>query len=134
MFISISFSEKKKLTDDLYQLAYVLEDTTGSAQISLPIESHIYDSRGDASVIPSGLIHVYSKWKQNVPRNLAMFYSQTFSSIPNKKEQLSFMMIDKIWTDTYCPELEYGKKYYNCTVNQLDVLRYTGYSTYFKHA
>lgn len=131
MFLSIKFIERS-YGDNLYRLSYILEDTDFTLNLNVPIERAIYDNRGDASIIPSGLIFAYSKLEKNIPKNLALFYSQSLRDV-SRQEQLSFMNIDKVWTDTYFPEIKYGKKYYQCAINQLDILKFTGKFKNAKH-
>lgn len=115
----------------LYKLNYLLEDDEFVMKINVPIEQDIYEQRGDASVIPSGLITTYSKWGRSVPKNLALFYSKNMPPDMPIEDILPFMAIDVAWTDEFFPSCEYGKKYAKCTINQLKLLQFTGKN---KHA
>src|SRR5690606_17465134 len=55
----------------------------------------------------------YKKRNLSVAKNVALMYL----FYKNQGYEISFLF-DKNWIDKYCPELEYGKKYYN------DVLDY----------
>lgn len=126
MFISVKFLDNQ-LANDIYQLSFLLEDTEVTAKIHVPIEKDIYDTRGDASVIPSGLIAFYKSRNQNVAKNLALFYS----TLPYNKHTAAqmarqFVAIDAMWSDIYFPEAQFSTKYTQCTLNQLDTMIYTG--------
>lgn len=127
MFISINFlgRDVDKDHEDCYRLMYILEDTDFTFRLNVPIEKHIYDGRGDASVIPSGLVCIYEKYKQNVPKNVALFYKNMIGSMPIA-EQNKLLYTDRMWTDAYFPSLEYSKKYFQCVLNQMKILNYTG--------
>lgn len=126
MFVSISFVEKVSEQDSqLYRLVYLLEDSTYTVKLNVPIEKDIYDSRGNASIIPSGLISIYQEWQENVPKNLATFYVRMIGHLPIP-EQNKLLHIDRKWTEDYFPDLEYTKKYFRCVVNQMKSLKYTG--------
>lgn len=124
MFKSITFKERQS-NNDSYRLIYILEDTKRIVKLNVPIEKYIYDNRGDASIIPSGIISMYSEWKENVPKNLAFFYHTMLGHLPIT-EQNKLLYVDREWTDAYFPSIEYGKKYFKCTINQMLILKYTG--------
>jgi hypothetical protein len=126
MFMSISCTGREvDYKTKSYILLYTLEDTEFTIALNVPIETHIYDNRGDASIIPSGLTSIYQKYKKNVPKNLALFYTKTGSNLPIP-EQNKLLHLDRLWTDKYFPDLEYSKKYFRCIINQMNVLHYTG--------
>ena len=121
MFKSISFTNQIENTNNTYTLRYLLTDTDFMINLDLIIPVEIYENRELATIIPSGLITIYSKYKANIPLNIALFYlSQEFHHIATNK----FVQIDKVWTDKHFPQLQYGTKYYNCTINQLEKLRF----------
>jgi len=113
------------LKTNSYILLYTLEDTEFTIALNVPIETHIYDNRGDASIITSGLISIYQQYKKNVPKNLALFYTKSGGHLPIP-EQNKLLHLDRLWTDQYFPDLEYSKKYFKCMINQMNVLHYTG--------
>ncbi len=126
MFISLRFEDLINDPDNtfMYQLTYLLEDTTATTRLCVPIEKTIYNNRGEASIIPSGLIDTYRKWNQNVPKNLALFYNSTLVNVPIK-EKHRLVAKDMLWTDLYFPYVEY-RKYYRCVLNQLSVVSFAG--------
>lgn len=122
MFQSIQFigSDKKK---GICQITYQINDSNFISEITVPISQYIYDSRGDASIIPSGLIYYYEAQNLDVAKNLALFYDYSLGRIPSyvQRDQVN---IDKEWTDKYFPNMRFGKRYFQCVLNQLDALRY----------
>ncbi len=126
MFISIAFTERINDPDNkMYQLLYVLEDTEFTVKLNISIQKSIYDNRGDTSIIPSGIISTYQGWKQNVPKNLAIFYVKSIGHLP-VLEQNKLLYNDRVWTDEHFSQLEYTKKYFKCMVNQMKIFKYTG--------
>jgi len=124
MFSSISFNDKVSTHDGLFILTYLLEDTEFTVKLDVSIEPEIYNNRGDASIIPSGLINFYTQRHKNIPKNLALFYNSTLSHIP-VFERKNIIKLDQLWSDTYFPYIQY-KKYYNCVCNQLYVMNFSG--------
>lgn len=103
---------------------YLVEDTEFMQEISLTVDNNIYANRGKSSIIPSGIIATYSQLNKNVPINLALFYIKSGVTCNNKYSY--YLKLDCEWTDAYFPNLEYGKKYYKCMLNQLKTIEYTG--------
>lgn len=110
----------------MYKMSYLLEDDDFVMKIHVPIEPEIYNQRGDASLIPSGLITTYKKWERNVPKNLALFYATSLPPTMPLEEKAEFVTIDATWTDEFFPACEYRTKYLKCTLNQLKLLNFAG--------
>jgi len=123
MFTSIAFEGQSKEKDGLIDLTYLLEDTTSTIRLTVPVELDIYRNRGDASIIPSGLISIYKHLNQSIPKNLALFYAYSMPKNLPIKAQLELIKIDQIWTDLYFPTVQY-KQYYKCVCNQLNMVRF----------
>jgi hypothetical protein len=72
------------------------------------------------------IIETYSARKFNVPANLALFYLEQLCRRRNRKGDFLKNYIttwcDEI--DLYFPELEYGKRYYDCVVRHIRQLQF----------
>ena len=123
MFIKIINTNfvRSAVEENAINIEYMLYDTHFTTMLNLPISLDAYQSKGEASIIPSGLIDVYSKENENVAANLALFY-MTYEKGLNCEQ---YVTIDKIWTDKYFPHLNFGSKYYECTLNQIKKLKYS---------
>jgi hypothetical protein len=131
MFISIKLlQDKVDYEAGMVSLSYLLEDDDFVMRMVVEVEREIYEERDEASIIPSGLISIYSQWGKNVSKNLALFYTKSFPPDLPFNNQKSCIEIDKNWTDLYFPYCNYGEKYYRCVLNQLKILKYTGRATY----
>jgi len=130
MFQSIQFTDQitHPNSPDCYLLTYHLTDTDFKANLELSITQQVYNTRINASVLPSAVITVYAGRNLNVPRNLAAFYSYNFisSAVYRENTQDAYVKLDKDWTDQHFPDIKFGEKYYDCTVNQIARLRYAG--------
>jgi hypothetical protein len=67
------------------------------------------------------IIPEYEKRRQNVPRNLALCYKWLLNN--TSFISLDALKIDREQMDLLFPHLNYGKKYYNCVVNQCRMLK-----------
>jgi hypothetical protein len=122
MFQSITFVDQKvDYKKYVYNFEYSLLDTDFTAKLNLTIPIDTYDTREEASAIPGAFITAYAD-RNDVPRNLALFYALSSRHLQQTKRH---MEIDRIWTDTNFPQFEYGTKYYNCMVNQFDKIHFT---------
>jgi len=136
MFMHFTYKEFKTNRDKhLFTFTYILHDSEFTAQLALSINIDIYASRGDASLLPSGIISTYSqhlKSQKEIATNLALFYKYSTPENLNFEKIKKFVSIDKDWTDMYFPNLKFGEKYYRCTLNQINKINYTG-APYAKH-
>lgn len=114
-----------KVKNYTYITSYEIIDTEFTVELQSVVAVDVYDLRGEASLIPSGLITLYEGMGKSVPLNLARFYLSSTGHMP-REQQRRFITIDQCWTDANFPDLLFGPKYYPCTLNQLDKMRFVG--------
>jgi len=66
-------------------------------------------------------IREYQNHHLPVVKNVVHFYSCFRNT---KKDLLTTLELDRQWLDQYVPDLDYGKYYYNCVVNQIKRSQY----------
>lgn len=69
------------------------------------------------------IIPEYEKRRHNVPRNLALCYKWLLAEQGRLTLMLDALRVDRDQMDLLFPHLNYGKKYYNCVVNQCRMLK-----------
>lgn len=114
-----------------HRYLYLLEDTDFTVKLNLPIETDVYANRGKASIIPSGLAHLYSREQLNVPANLAMWYCSTIGQTRIKRNpaisraQLAVHLVnDSTWTELEMPRCSFTQ-HVPCINNWIDRLFWT---------
>jgi len=123
MFQSIKYIDNiADYKTKMYHLFYMLEDTEFTVKLDIPIEMQIYGGRGDASVIPSGLLWFYKSNNKEVAKNLALFYLSMRCPL---NVRYNFIEADRAWTNTHFPNAQYNK-YYNCIRNQVQIMNFGG--------
>lgn len=114
----------------IVRLAYLLEDSNFVTRVEFSVPMAAYLERGEASIIPAALTTFYLKYgvtDKQISKNLAIFHYKTLKYCAHSRyRQLSYIRGDSIWVDKYFPNLEYGKKYLPCVINQWKMANYVG--------
>jgi len=112
MFKSIIYLRYDKITR---QYIYKLVDDDFECEATRNIASSL-----------GAMVAEYQKRNLPVVKNLVLLYLSLYKKyLPQKLQPIiKYIEQEKNWLDKDCPELEYGKKYYHCVLNQIKKLHY----------